>query len=76
MIPFDKLVAGIVKGLLRKKVVNIIYDGVLAYLLDIEMDEVNRAVDRQFGNKKKAAELNKQAVRVGYDWADPRSGER
>lgn len=69
LVPFDKLVAEVAKGLLRKKVVNVIYVGVLAYLLDIEMEEVNRAIDQQFEGKQKAAHLNKAAALMGFNWA-------
>jgi 2-oxoglutarate ferredoxin oxidoreductase subunit alpha len=69
-VPFDELVAPVVPNpKLRKLVKNIIYDGVLAYLLDIEMDEVKQALYKQFAAKIKAAELNWNAVQVGYDWA-------
>src|SRR5690606_13413172 len=48
-VPFDELVAPIVPNpKLRKLVKNIIYDGVLGYLLDIEMDEIKHAIDKQF----------------------------
>lgn len=70
-VPFDKLVAPvcpIVK--LRKLVRNIIYDGVLAYLLGIEMEEVRRAIYRQFSAKPKAADLNWNAAVAGYEWAE------
>ena len=44
---------------LRKLVRNMIYDGVVAQLLSIEMEEVHKALVKQFGKKKaKAAELN------------------
>ncbi|MCC6488131.1 MAG: 2-oxoacid:acceptor oxidoreductase family protein, partial [Candidatus Hydrogenedentes bacterium] len=50
-------------------VVNIIYVGVLASILGIEFEEIERAIDGQFAKKAKAAELNKTAARAGYDWA-------
>ena len=69
-VPFDELVAPIVPNpKLRKLVKNIIYDGVLGFLLDIEMDEIKHALDKQFSTKPKAAALNWNAVQVGYDWA-------
>jgi 2-oxoglutarate/2-oxoacid ferredoxin oxidoreductase subunit alpha len=33
------------------------------------MDEVCAAIDKQFAGKAKAAELNKDAARIAYDWA-------
>jgi 2-oxoglutarate ferredoxin oxidoreductase subunit alpha len=69
-VPFDELVAPVCPvPKLRKLVRNIIYDGVLAFLLDIEMDEIKHALFRQFANKLKAAEMNWAAAQAGYDWA-------
>src|SRR5579884_4396409 len=48
-VPFDKLVGPVCpEAKLRKLVRNMIYDGVVAYLLDIEMEEVHKALFRQF----------------------------
>ncbi|HEY7390031.1 MAG TPA: 2-oxoacid:acceptor oxidoreductase subunit alpha, partial [Bryobacteraceae bacterium] len=70
-VPFDKLVAPVCpEAKLRKLVRNMIYDGVVAWLLGIEMPEVRRALVKQFGKRKaKAAELNWGAAQAGYDWA-------
>jgi 2-oxoglutarate/2-oxoacid ferredoxin oxidoreductase subunit alpha len=47
-----------------------IYDGVLAHLLGIDMEEVRRALFKQFGKRKaKAADLNWNAAQAGYDYA-------
>jgi len=55
---------------LRKLVRNMIYDGVLAQLLGIELEEVRTALLKQFGAKKaKAANLNWGAVEAGRDFA-------
>jgi 2-oxoglutarate ferredoxin oxidoreductase subunit alpha len=70
VVPFDELVVPVCKDArLRKMVVNIMYVGVLAHLLDIEMDEVKRAIGKQFAKKASAAALNTQAAVAGYDWA-------
>ncbi len=43
-----------------------IYVGVAAHLLDIDVEEVRKALFKQFGEKKrKAAEMNWQAVLAG-----------
>ncbi len=70
-VPFDKLVAPVCpEAKLRKLVRNMIYDGVVARLLAIEMDEVRKALIKQFGKKKaKAADLNWGAAQAGYDYA-------
>lgn len=70
VVPFDELVTPIVKEpKLRKMVVNMLYVGVLAHLLSIDMVEIERAVAKQFGKKLSAAKLNADAVRVGNAWA-------
>ena len=69
-VPFDRITAPVCPvPKLRKLVRNIVYDGVLAWLIDIEMDELRDAVHRQFSTKPKAAALNWNAAVAGYDWA-------
>ena len=69
-VPFDKLVAPVCPApKLRKLVRNIIYDGVLAAILGIEMEEIRNAILKQFKTKAKAAELNWNAAVAGYEWA-------
>jgi 2-oxoglutarate ferredoxin oxidoreductase subunit alpha len=70
-VPFDQLVAPVCPDAkLRKLVRNMIYDGVLARLLGVEMEEIQRALQKQFRKKAKAAELNWNAARAGYDFAE------
>ncbi|MBI2815487.1 MAG: 2-oxoacid:acceptor oxidoreductase subunit alpha [Acidobacteria bacterium] len=69
-VPFDKIVAGVCPDAkLRKLVRNMIYVGVVARQLDIEMNEVEKALRKQFGKKVKAAELNWGAVTAGFEHA-------
>ena len=70
-VPFDKLVGPVCpEAKLRKLVRNMIYDGVVAGLLSIDMDEVRNALVKQFGQRKaKAAELNWGAAKAGFDFA-------
>jgi 2-oxoglutarate ferredoxin oxidoreductase subunit alpha len=70
-VPFDKLVAPVCPDAkLRKLVRNMIYDGIVAWLLAIEMDEIYKALVKQFGKRKaKAAELNWGAAKAGFDYA-------
>ncbi len=69
-VPFDKLVAPCCpEPKLRKLVRNMIYDGVVAHLLGLDMGEVEKALRKQFKKKVKAAELNWGAAKVGYDYA-------
>ncbi len=69
-VPYDKLVATVCpEAKLRKLVKNMIYVGVVAKLLDIEMAEIEIAIRRQFAKKVKAANLNLAAVQAGFDYA-------
>jgi 2-oxoglutarate/2-oxoacid ferredoxin oxidoreductase subunit alpha len=69
-VPYDKLVAPVCpEAKLRKLVKNMIYVGVAAKLLEIDMAEVEKALRKQFATKPKAANLNLAAVRAGYDYA-------
>ena len=69
-VPYDKLVAPVCpEAKLRKLVRNMIYVGVVAKLLEIDMGEVEKAIRKQFSKKVKAANLNLAAVQAGYDYA-------
>jgi len=69
-VPFDKLVAPVCpEAKLRRLVKNMLYVGVVDALLGIDVAESEKALVKQFGKKKKAAELNAAAVRAGYDYA-------
>jgi 2-oxoglutarate ferredoxin oxidoreductase subunit alpha len=69
-VPFQKLVLELVSdGKLRRLAVNMIYVGVAAWLLNIDMEEIRLALSRQFKGKEKAIEINWTAIRGGYDWA-------
>jgi len=70
VVPFDDLVVHVCKeAKLRKMVVNIMYVGVLAYLVGLEMEEVKGAISRQFAKKKTAAATNTEAAVHAYEWA-------
>ena len=45
---------------LQKYIANLVYVGVAAYLLDIDMDEIKDALSWNFGGKPKPVELNWQ----------------
>jgi 2-oxoglutarate ferredoxin oxidoreductase subunit alpha len=69
-VPFDKLVAPVCPDAkLRKLVRNMIYDGVLASLLGIELAEMEQALGKQLGKKPKALVLNQAALRAGSEFA-------
>ncbi len=69
-VPYDKLVAPVCpEAKLRKLVKNMIYVGVVAQLLEIDLGEIEKAIRKQFAKKVKAANLNLAAVKAGYDYA-------
>ncbi|HVJ06566.1 MAG TPA: 2-oxoacid:acceptor oxidoreductase subunit alpha [Candidatus Saccharimonadales bacterium] len=69
-VPFDKLVAPVAPDPKLKKLLrNMIYVGVLAHLLSLEMTEVEEAISKQFSGKKRATEINVAAARAGYEYA-------
>lgn len=69
-VPFQRLVKECCPDAkLRKLVVNMIYVGVVAHLLDLELDEVHRALASAFAKKPKALELNRTAVEAGVTFA-------
>ena len=69
-IPFDKMTAAVCpEARLRKLVKNMIYVGVAAQLLNMDMAAVEKALRKQFAKKQKAADLNWGAVQAGYDYA-------
>ncbi|HEY6290564.1 MAG TPA: 2-oxoacid:acceptor oxidoreductase subunit alpha [Terriglobia bacterium] len=70
-VPFDRLVVPVCpEAKLRKLVRNMLYVGVVAHLLEIDMGEVEKALRKQFKKKVKAADLNLKAVLAGYDFAE------
>jgi 2-oxoglutarate ferredoxin oxidoreductase subunit alpha len=69
-VPYDKIVAAVCpEAKLRKLVKNMVYVGVVAKLLEIDMGEVEKAIRRQFAKKVKAANLNMAAAQAGFDYA-------
>jgi 2-oxoglutarate ferredoxin oxidoreductase subunit alpha len=69
-VPYDKLVAAVCpEAKLRKLVKNMVYVGVVASLLTIDMAEVEIAIRKQFAKKMKAANLNLAAAQAGFDYA-------
>jgi 2-oxoglutarate ferredoxin oxidoreductase subunit alpha len=69
-VPFDKITAAVCpEAKLRKLVKNMVYVGVVAELLQMDLATVEAAVCRQFAKKQKAADLNWAAVQAGYDYA-------
>ena len=69
-VPFDKIVAEVCKDAkLRRLVKNMIYDGALSQLLEIDLAQMEHALRRQLGKKLKAVELNLAALEAGKKFA-------
>jgi 2-oxoglutarate/2-oxoacid ferredoxin oxidoreductase subunit alpha len=70
-VPFDKIVAEVCKDAkLRRLVKNMIYDGVLSKLLNIDLGQMEHALKKQLGRKLKAIELNMAALEAGFAYAE------
>ena len=70
-VPFDTLVAEVSRDVtMRRRIRNMIYDGVLSRLLGIDLDQMESALRKQFGNKTKVVAMNRQALDVGHAFAE------
>ncbi|MQA31434.1 MAG: 2-oxoacid:acceptor oxidoreductase subunit alpha [Luteitalea sp.] len=70
-VPFDKLVGPVCPDAkLRRLVRNMIYDGILAKLLNIDLAHMEKALTKQMGKKAKAVALNLGALKAGLDYAE------
>lgn len=69
-VPFQKLVtASCPEPKLHKLIKNMIYVGVAAQMLGLDMDHCKAAIGKQLKGKAKAIELNQGAIQAGFDWA-------
>src|SRR3954469_3586275 len=69
-VPFDKLVTPVCPDAkLRRLVRNMIYDGILAKLLGLDIAVMEKALNKQLGKKGKAVALNQGALKAGWDYA-------
>jgi 2-oxoglutarate/2-oxoacid ferredoxin oxidoreductase subunit alpha len=70
-VPFAQIVAGSCPDpKLRKLVTNIIYVGILAHLLELDMAQVEAAMQQVFKGKAKAIAINLEAAKAGLAWAE------
>src|SRR5438128_12095558 len=70
-VPFDKLVGPVCPDAkLRRLVRNMIYPGVLAKILGLDMKLMEQALGKQLGKKAKAVVLNAAALKAGWDYAE------
>jgi 2-oxoglutarate ferredoxin oxidoreductase subunit alpha len=72
-VPFSELVVKITSApehaKLRKLIVNMIYVGVVADLMGIDPDEIEKAIAKQLRGKQKAIDLNISAMKLGLEHA-------
>ena len=69
-VPFDKITAAVcTEAKLRKLVKNMVYVGVVAQLLSIDLEVVESGVRKQFAKKQKVFDLNFGAVKAGFEYA-------
>jgi 2-oxoglutarate/2-oxoacid ferredoxin oxidoreductase subunit alpha len=69
-VPFDKITAAVcTEAKLRKLVKNMVYVGVVAQLLSMDLAVVENSVKKQFAKKQKVFDLNFGAVKAGYEYA-------
>src|SRR5437899_8240587 len=70
-VPFDKLVVPVCPDAkLRRLVRNMIYDGILAKLLGLDLSLMEKALGKQLGKKAKAVTLNQGALKAGWDYSE------
>ncbi len=68
-VPFDKITAAVCpEAKLRKLVRNMVYVGVVAHLLSIDLGVVEKGLRKQFSKKQKVFDLNFGAVKAGFDY--------
>jgi 2-oxoglutarate ferredoxin oxidoreductase subunit alpha len=69
-VPFDRLVAATGAEMkVRKLIKNMVYVGVAAQLLSIDMKGLESIVRKQFAKKTAVADVNWNAVQLGFDYA-------
>jgi 2-oxoglutarate ferredoxin oxidoreductase subunit alpha len=55
---------------LKPYVANMVYVGVLSFLIGLELIEIEAALTFHFGGKKKAIDLNLGVVKAAHEWAN------
>lgn len=69
-VPFTELASKASENLkLRKLLMNMLYVGVVAELLNIDHGQIENSISKQFEGKTKAIDLNLNAVKIGREWA-------
>lgn len=70
-ISFKPLVDGSTDSIkVKKLVINMVYVGVLAKLLNLDLEVLNLSIADQFGNKDSVIAVNKKAAELGFQYAE------
>lgn len=68
--PVKELVRAVdVPARLRNYIANMVYVGVLAQMLDIDLEKIKMALDFHFDNREKPVNLNMSVIREAANWA-------
>ena len=77
LLPVDELLKySEVSSNLNIYLANMVYVGVLAFLIGIEMEKIESALDQHFNGKRNAIEPNLKVVTKSFDWAKANLKER
>ena len=69
--PVKRLISDVdIPSNLREYVANMVYVGVLAYLLDIDMKRIRQVLEHHFKEKVKPVEINFQVTEHAFNWAE------
>jgi 2-oxoglutarate ferredoxin oxidoreductase subunit alpha len=55
---------------LRDYVANMVYVGILAQILDIDLEKIHQALEFHFKGKSKPIDLNYTVIQLAHDWAN------
>ncbi|MDP2965756.1 MAG: 2-oxoacid:acceptor oxidoreductase subunit alpha [Pelolinea sp.] len=71
LMPVDGLLkASEVPSNLNVYLANMVYVGVLAFLIGIEIEKIEASLDQHFNGKKSAIEPNMKVVKKAFEWAE------
>lgn len=70
-VPFKKLVDQATDQIkIKKLLINIIYVGVIGYLLKLDKEVLTQTLKDQFGGKESVIAPNLKGLELGYEWAE------
>ena len=61
---------------LTSYIANMVYVGVLATMLNIDLDQIEAAIDYHFSGRQKPVQMNTQVVKAAYEWAQDNLAKR